>query len=78
MVVTLLGEHTVIVQSHVEVEHKLDSERVPIHHQKTVVKTVADWVRVHLAENATIRTVQVRLHFPTFYYSFFTATYLHK
>ena len=60
MVVILHGDHTVSVQSHVEVESKLESELVPIHHQVAEERTVQDWDQVLRAENAIIIIVQVR------------------
>ena len=58
--VILHGEITASVQRHAEVESKVESELVPIHHQVAEERTVRDWGRALRAENATITSVQVR------------------
>lgn len=63
MVVILNGEITLNVQRHVEVESKVESELVPIHHQVAEGRIVRDWGRALRAENAIIKSVQVRRAF---------------
>ena len=60
MVVILHGDHTASVQSHVEVESKVASELAPIHHQVAEERIVRSWGQIPRAENAIIRSVQVR------------------
>ena len=60
MVVILNGDHTASVQRNVEVESKFVSELAPIHHQEAEERTARNWDKAHRAENAIIRSVQVR------------------
>ena len=57
--VILRGDHTASVQRHVEVESKVESELVPIHHQVAEERTVRIWGRALRADNVVITSVQV-------------------
>lgn len=59
MAVTLHGENTASVQSHVEAESKLASEPAPIHLQQMVEKTAVTLDRALQAENAKSKAVLV-------------------
>lgn len=63
MVVTRFGDRTASVQSLVGVGGRPEREHVPVHHRQMAEKTAADWDPILLAENATIRSVQVRSNF---------------
>ena len=58
--VILHGDHTASVQRHVEVESKVESELVPIHHQVAEERIVRSWGRTLRADNVVITSVQVR------------------
>ena len=57
--VILYGDHMAIAQSCVEVESNIESEPAPILSQAAEERTARGLDRVPLAENATIRIVQV-------------------
>ena len=57
--VILYGDHIAIAQSRVEVESNIETEPAPILLQVPEERTARGLDRVPLAENATIRTVQV-------------------
>ena len=60
MVVILLGDLMAHAQNLVEVGSKLEAGLVPTHHRLAEELTAENWDQVHKAENATIRTAQVR------------------
>ena len=46
-------------QNRVEVEYKQEPELAPIHHQHMEERTVVNWEKVHLLENARLKNAQV-------------------